>query len=68
MTGVAAWICVRCGVQYPDTAEPPASCPICVDERESVAAGGQRWTTADELARDHAVEIREEEPGWSGWA
>jgi hypothetical protein len=68
VTGVAAWICMRCGVQYPDTAEPPASCPICADERESVAAGGQRWTTAEELARDHAVEIREEEPGLVGLA
>jgi hypothetical protein len=66
VTAVAAWICVRCGVQYPDTATPPASCPICEDERECVAAGGQRWTTADELARDHSVEIREEEPGLVG--
>ena len=66
MTTVAAWICTRCGVQYPDTATPPPSCPICADERESVAAGGQRWTTADELARDHAVELREEEPGLVG--
>ena len=64
--GVTAWICARCGMQYPDTASPPASCPICEDERECVAAGGQRWTSADELARDHAVEIREEEPGLVG--
>jgi hypothetical protein len=53
-------------MQYPDTASPPASCPICEDERECVAAAGQRWTSADELARDHSVQIREEEPGLVG--
>ena len=63
---MTAWICVRCGVQYPDTAAPPAACPICADEREAVGAGGQRWTTPAALAAAHAVELREEEPGLVG--
>ena len=47
---VTAWICARCAVQYPDTPQPPPSCPICEDEREAVAPGGQRWTHMAELA------------------
>jgi hypothetical protein len=63
---VPAWICVRCGVQCADTPRPPAGCPICADEREAVPEGGQRWTTADELATGHRSELREEEPGLVG--
>jgi hypothetical protein len=63
---VTAWICVRCGVQYPDTPVPPPGCPICADEREAVLDGGQRWTTTAELAAGHATELREEEPGLYG--
>ncbi len=40
-----AWICVTCGVQHADTAQPPAACPICDDERQYVGWDGQRWTT-----------------------
>ena len=53
-------------MQYPDTPAPPASCPICEDEREAVAPGGQRWTHMAELGRDHRTEIRPEEPGLTG--
>jgi hypothetical protein len=53
-------------VQYPDTSHPPAGCPICQDERQYVGWGGQRWTTMAELDRDHAVVLREEEPGLTG--
>jgi hypothetical protein len=63
---VPAWICVTCGVQQRDTPEPPAHCAICADERQYVGWGGQRWTTVDRLADDHAVVIREEEPGLNG--
>lgn len=63
---MTAWICVRCGVQYPDTAAPPPVCPICADEREAVPPDGQRWATPAELAAGHRVELREEEPGLVG--
>lgn len=61
-----AWVCATCGVQYPDTSHPPPGCPICQDERQYVGWGGQRWTTMAELDRDHAVVLREEEPGLTG--
>ena len=61
-----AWICRTCGVQYPDTAEPPATCPVCLDERQYVGWDGQQWTTMAGLARDHAVVLRAEEPGLTG--
>ena len=61
-----AWICVTCGVQHPDTPESPSSCAICLDERQYVGWEGQRWTTAADLARDHAIVVREEEPGLVG--
>ena len=61
-----AWICVTCAVQQPDTGRPPEHCPICEDERQYVGWGGQRWTTRDELARDHRSELREEEPNLLG--
>jgi hypothetical protein len=61
-----AWICVTCGVQHPDTPEPPDSCAICLDERQYVGWEGQRWTTGADLAVDHATVVREEEPGLIG--
>jgi hypothetical protein len=61
-----AWICRTCAVQQPDTPEPPENCPICDDERQYVGWGGQQWTTMAEIGRDHAVVLREEEPGLIG--
>ncbi|HWC78632.1 MAG TPA: MBL fold metallo-hydrolase [Pseudonocardiaceae bacterium] len=61
-----AWICVTCGVQYADTGTAPTLCPICADERQYVGWGGQQWTTMADLAGDHAVVLREEEPGLTG--
>jgi hypothetical protein len=63
---MTAWICATCGVQYPDTPEPPAGCPICQDERQYVGGDGQRWTTMPRLAAEHRVVLREEEPGLLG--
>jgi glyoxylase-like metal-dependent hydrolase (beta-lactamase superfamily II) len=47
-------ICRTCGTSYPDTREPPSACPICDDERQYVARGGQAWTTPLRLAAAHA--------------
>ncbi|HEY1620685.1 MAG TPA: MBL fold metallo-hydrolase [Streptosporangiaceae bacterium] len=63
---MTAWICRTCGVQHPDTGQPPSNCAICDDERQYVGWGGQRWTTMDELAAEHTVVVREEEPGLYG--
>ena len=54
------FICVTCGTQYPDSDAAPPECPICVDERQYVPPGGQRWTTLAELSSDHSNELREE--------
>ncbi|GIH19226.1 hypothetical protein [Rugosimonospora africana] len=61
-----AWVCVTCGVQQSDSAEPPAGCPICQDERQYVGWEGQQWTTMADIARDHANDLREEEPDLLG--
>jgi hypothetical protein len=63
---MTAWICRTCGVQYPDTDQPPGSCAICDDERQYVGWGGQQWTTMAEIGSDHAVVLRDEEPGLVG--
>jgi glyoxylase-like metal-dependent hydrolase (beta-lactamase superfamily II) len=63
---VPAWICVTCGVQQPDTRQPLDTCAICCDERQYVGWDGQRWTTMTDIASDHAVVIRAEEPDLFG--
>jgi hypothetical protein len=60
------FVCVTCGTQYPPSDTPPDACPICLDERQYVGAGGQRWTTPAELRGDHRADIRELEPGLTG--
>jgi hypothetical protein len=64
--GLTAFICATCGAQYSPSAAPPAGCAICLDERQYVGHGGQRWTTLAELRRDHRGDVREEEPGLTG--
>ncbi|HVQ90285.1 MAG TPA: hydrolase [Mycobacteriales bacterium] len=64
---MTAWICATCGNQHADTPAPPGECAICLDERQYVGAGGQRWTTLAELAAaGHRTEVRELEPGLYG--
>jgi hypothetical protein len=58
-----AYICTTCGTQYAPTPQPPASCPICLDERQYVTPAGQSWTTLDVLARRSMNAIHELEPG-----
>ena len=58
-----AHICATCGTQYPESETPPAACPICEDERQYVARGGQRWTTPEALAADRGNTFRQVQPG-----
>jgi glyoxylase-like metal-dependent hydrolase (beta-lactamase superfamily II) len=54
-------------VQFAPSAQPPAGCPICSDERQYIGPDGQRWTTLDELAAEgHRTVCREQEPGLLG--
>jgi len=56
------FICVQCGVQFGQTAEPPSRCLICQDERQFVRHDGQEWTTLQELALYHRNCFEEEAP------
>jgi hypothetical protein len=58
-----AFICNTCGTQYAPTEKPPASCPICEDERQYVTPAGQSWTMLDVLAKRNMNATRELEPG-----
>lgn len=58
------WICATCAVEHADR---PEVCPICDDERQWVPAGGQGWTTLDELAgAGRRVQVTELEPDLFG--
>ena len=61
-----AYICITCGTQFAPSAAEPQRCPICLDERQWVAYGGQQWTTLDALRRDHRARIEAVEPGLLG--
>ncbi len=54
------YICTTCGTQYADSEQAPSNCAICDDERQYVGWDGQRWTTHDELAKEHKMRIEEE--------
>jgi hypothetical protein len=57
-----AFICTTCGTQYAPSEKPPASCPICDDERQYVTPAGQSWITLDTLAKRNMNAWRELEP------
>ncbi len=61
-----AFICTACGTQYPDSAQAPAQCIICEEERQYVPEGGQTWTTLDALSKSHVNQFRDYEPGVTG--
>jgi hypothetical protein len=54
------WTCEQCGAQFPESREPPASCPICEDERQFVNWKGQRWLSREDLADSHRLVWRGE--------
>jgi len=56
------FICLQCGTQFTETAEPPSRCPICEDERQYVRHTGQEWTTLEQLRRDHHNRMEDEAP------
>ena len=60
-------VCVTCGAQYTgDASSEPDCCIICEDERQYVAAEGQRWVGREELCSSHKNVLREEEPSVLG--
>ncbi len=61
-----AFICTACGTQYPDSAQAPAHCTICEEERQYVPEEGQTWTTREQLSKSHVNKFREYEPVVTG--
>lgn len=57
------FLCKACGIQYPDSAAPPAHCFICEDERQLVPKAGQEWVTPEELAAGRFNAFRKVAPG-----
>src|SRR5712675_948338 len=54
------WSCEQCGAQFPDSAAPPSSCPICEDERQYVNWKGQQWFSREALAERHRIVWRDD--------
>ncbi len=56
------FICVQCGTQFDETAQPPVRCPICEDERQFVRHQGQQWTTLEKIKSAHHNRLEDEAP------
>jgi hypothetical protein len=63
---VQAHYCVTCGAQHAPSDGPPDRCAVCEDARQYVPEEGQRWTTLDELRREHRSRIEPEGSGITG--
>jgi glyoxylase-like metal-dependent hydrolase (beta-lactamase superfamily II) len=59
-------ICITCGVQYAESAEPPSACSICQDERQYINWTGQQWTTLDVLQEERHNLVNSVEAGLTG--
>ena len=60
------FICVTCGTQFAESAEPPAICRICADERQYVGLNGQHWTVLEAMAEEHENHLDAVAPGLTG--
>lgn len=60
------FVCTACGTQYPESAQAPAQCPICEEERQYVPPRGQTWTTLAALKSSHMNAFHAQEPGVIG--
>ena len=57
------FICTTCGTQFAESAEPPAACRICSDERQYVGLGGQHWTLLELMLEEHENHLEAVAPG-----
>ena len=60
------YICTACGTQYPESAQAPAQCVICEEERQYVPPRGQTWTTFEALRAGYMNAFHQHEPGVIG--
>ena len=54
------WTCEQCGAQFSDSAAPPASCPVCEDERQYVNWNGQKWIAREEMTKRNKLVWRDD--------
>ena len=60
-----SYVCVTCGVQYPEADTPPENCPVCQDDRQYIGRQGQKWISFDDLRNTHRnVFFLEDENLW----
>jgi hypothetical protein len=57
---VTFWTCEQCGAQFPESTTPPASCPVCEDERQFVNWKGQSWIAREALRERHKLVWRDD--------
>ena len=57
------FICTTCGTQFAESAEPPADCRICCDERQYVGLAGQHWTLLELMLDEHENHFEVVAPG-----
>ncbi|ARS37811.1 MBL fold metallo-hydrolase [Pontibacter actiniarum] len=48
-------ICATCGTRYASAKTAESTCPICLDDRQYVGNGGQKWLSYDELAKGRGI-------------
>jgi hypothetical protein len=60
------FICTACGMQYGESAQAPAVCAVCEEERQYVPPGGQSWTTLEALQQSYTNTFCEYEKGIIG--
>ena len=64
---MSLWTCEQCGAQFPDSAAPPAACPICEDDRQFVNWKGQTWVSRVQFRASHRLVWRDD-LGLTGFA
>jgi len=57
------FLCRTCGVQFAESAVPPAACPVCEDFRQYIGHQGQQWTTLPELRNAYSNQFTDLETG-----
>ena len=60
------FICTACGTQFAESAQAPAQCAICEEERQYVPPRGQTWSTLHALRQSHTNTFREYDGGIIG--
>src|SRR6202163_2848395 len=63
---MANFICTTCGTQYAEGDLPPATCAICLDERQYVKKTGQQWTTLEKVRLTNRNSLKAKESGLIG--